>query len=443
MEKSISIAYRVQVLKKLLYCLELYEAEINNALYLDFKKSAFESYLSEIGMVVRELKLTIKNLSRWSKPKSVFPSLLNFPSRDFIYNQPYGNVLVIAPWNYPFLLALQPVIGAFSAGNSVVLKPSEITQNTSKLLQKIISEVFQKNEVEVIEGGIETAQELLKKKWDYIFFTGSVGVGKIVAKAAAQNLTPITLELGGKNPTVVHESANIKLAAKRIVWGKFLNAGQTCIAPDYVLIDEKVKDTFVDYAKQEILLAYGINAEESEDYPRIGNSYNFNRLLQLMHDQTILYGGRSNKETRYIEPTLLEQPSFESEIMKEEIFGPLLPVISYKNEEDIFTIIARYEKPLAAYIFTENKKISRKFIEKLKFGGGCINDVMVHFANSNLPFGGIGNSGIGSYHGKKSYDCFTHKKAIVKKATWLDIKIRYAPHKNKLHILKKMLHWLK
>jgi aldehyde dehydrogenase (NAD+) len=442
MEKLMSITYRIELLKKLLYCIERHENDINQALYLDFNKSPFESYLSETGIVVRELKLTIKNLSKWAKPKRVFPSLLNFPSSDFIYNQPYGKVLVISPWNYPFLLALQPVIGAFSAGNSVVLKPSEISQNTSQLIQKIIAEVFNKEEVAVILGGAAIAQELLIKKWDCIFFTGSVSVGKIVANAAAQNLTPIILELGGKNPTVVDESANLKLAAKRIVWGKFLNAGQTCIAPDYIIIDEKVKDTFVDYLKQEIVLAYGKKAEESKDYPRIGNNQHFDRLMQLLQGQTILYGGRSNRETRYIEPTIVDQPSFDSKIMNEEIFGPLLPIIAYKNEEAIATIISRYEKPLAAYIFTADKKKSRKFIENVKYGGGCINDVMVHFANSNLPFGGIGNSGFGSYHGKKSYDCFTHKKAIVKKATWLDIKIRYAPYENKLELIKKILNWL-
>lgn len=442
MDFKTDISYRKEKLKQLQNAVEKYEAGIIAALYADFRKSEFESVITETYFVISDLKHTINNIQKWAKPKSVFPSLLNFPSTDYILSEPYGKVLIIAPWNYPFQLALCPLIAAVAAGNQVVLKPSELTPNTSKIITKIVEEVFDKNHVEVVEGGVETSQQLLAQRWDYIFFTGSVGVGKIVAKAAAEKLTPVTLELGGKNPCIVDENCNLKLAAKRIVWGKFINAGQTCIAPDYVLVHQKIKDKFVAAVKEEITLAYGENPQNSPDFPRIINEKNWLRLNQFLENETVLFGGQTNKSELYIAPTLLDNPKLDSLIMKEEIFGPILPILSYQNESDLETIISKYEKPLALYVFSNNIKWAKKITQHYSFGGGCINDTVVHFSNNRLPFGGVGYSGIGAYHGKLSFDLFSHKKAIVKKGTWLDLPMRYAPYKDKLHILKKLLNWL-
>jgi aldehyde dehydrogenase (NAD+) len=436
------IQYRKQKLLELLVCIQNHETEIVNALYSDFKKSEFETFVTEIHFVLAELKLIIKNIHKWAKPKLVLPSFLNFPSTDYIYKEPFGKVLIISPWNYPFQLALCPMIAAIAAGNEVILKPSEIAKHTSKIIHKIISETFDKNHVAVIEGGIAETQQLLQERWDYIFFTGSVSVGKIIAKAAAENLTPVTLELGGKNPCIIDETANLKLTAKRIVWGKFLNAGQTCIAPDYLLVHQSVKSKFIDCLKEEIVLAYSENIEKSEDYPRIINQKNWARLIELIQNEEILFGGKSNSLDNFIEPTLIDEPRLDSKIMADEIFGPILPILSYENETDLEKIISKYEKPLAFYIFSENKSFIKKQITKFSFGGGCINDTLIHFTNHRLPFGGVGNSGIGSYHGKLSFDTFSHHKSIVKKATWLDIPMRYAPYKGKLKNLKQIVKWL-
>lgn len=436
------INYRKKSLLKLLNAIVIHEDEIIKALHDDFKKPAFESVLTETNYILSELKSTIKNIHSWSKPRLILPSILNFPSTDYIYKEPYGKVLIIAPWNYPFQLALSPLIAAVAAGNQVVLKPSELTPNTSRIIAKIISQTFDENHVKVTEGGIEVAQDLLSQRWDSIFFTGSVTVGKMVAKAAAENLTPVTLELGGKSPCIVDETANLKLAAKRIVWGKFINAGQTCIAPDYLVVSEKVKSKFVDLLKTEISQAYGENPELSEDFARIINSKNWTRLSAMLENQTIIAGGKITAEDCYIAPTLLDNPKLDSLVMNEEVFGPILPILSYKNETDLYQIISKYEKPLSLYIFTENKAFSKKVIQNYSFGGGCINDTVVHFSNNRLPFGGVGHSGIGAYHGKRSFDVFSHQKGIVKKANWLDIPIRYAPYKGKLKMFRKLLKWL-
>jgi aldehyde dehydrogenase (NAD+) len=435
------INYRKETLIKLLNAVIIHESKIIQALYDDFKKPAFEAVITETSYVISELKDTIKNIGKWSKTKRVFPSILNFPSTDFIYKEPYGKVLIIAPWNYPYQLALCPLISAVAAGNQVVLKPSELTPKTSKIIAEIISKVFDKNHVEVIEGGVEVSQQLLAKRWDYIFFTGSVAVGKIVAMAAAKNLTPVTLELGGKNPCIIDETANLKLAAKRIVWGKFINAGQTCIAPDYILIQKEMKPKFIAFLKDEIIKAYGENPIESPDFARIINTKNWNRLVNIIDPKKVIFGGQTNIEDCYIGPTLIEENSVESLIMKEEIFGPLLPILTYENEKEIDVIIAIYEKPLALYIFTENKSFYKKIISNHSFGGGCINDTLVHFSNKRLPFGGVGYSGIGAYHGKLSFDLFSHEKSIVKKANWLDLQMRYAPYKDKLTTIRKILKW--
>lgn len=442
MEYKTNIDFRKETLVKLLNAVIIHENEIIQALNDDFKKPAFEAVLTETNYVILELKNTIKNLKNWAKPKRVFPSILNFPSTDCIYKEPYGKVLIIAPWNYPFQLALCPLIAAVAAGNQVVVKPSELTPKTSEIIAEIIAKVFDKKHVEAIEGGIDVSQQLLSERWDYIFFTGSVAVGKIVAKAAAENLTPVTLELGGKSPCIIDETANLKLAAKRIAWGKFVNAGQTCIAPDYILIQKDMKSHFVAYLKQEITKAYSKNPRESPDFARIVNVKNWQRLVNIIEADKVIFGGQSDIKDCYIAPTLVNETSLDSPVMKDEIFGPILPILTYKNETEMDCILSRYEKPLALYIFTENHAFSKQIIEKYSFGGGCINDTMVHFSNKRLPFGGVGHSGIGAYHGKLSFDVFSHQKSIVKKANWLDLPMRYAPYKDKLQTIKKLLKWL-
>ena len=418
------------------------ENDICDALYADFKKSKYEAVISETGIVISELKLTIKKMKSWAKPKRVFPALLNFPSKDRIHSEPHGTTLIIAPWNYPYQLALAPVIGAVAAGNTVVLKPSELTPNTSKILEEIISEVFDSTHVKVVQGGVDISEKLLAERWDYIFFTGSVHVGKIVAKAAAPHLTPVTLELGGKNPCIVDLHSDFKLTAKRIVWGKFLNAGQTCIAPDYLIVHAQAKFDLTKALIEEIKAAYGENPEESEDYPRIINEKNFDRLAEMLATENILHGGITNKDSLYIAPTILDEPAFDSEAMQDEIFGPILPIQVYSTLEDISAIIAKYEKPLALYVFSNDKKFANRMIERHSFGGGAINDTVTHFLNHRMPFGGVGHSGIGSYHGKGSFDTFSHQKSITNKATWLDIPIRYAPYKGKMKFLKMVQRFL-
>ncbi len=435
------IHFRKQALLKLLHAVQLHEEAIIKALHDDFKKPAFETVATETAYILSELNHTIKHIQQWAKPQPVLPSLLNFPSVDYIYKEPYGKVLIIAPWNYPFQLVMSPLIAAVAAGNQVVVKPSELTPNTSRLIAKIIGDTFDTNHVTCVEGGIETAQHLLTQRWDYIFFTGSAAVGKIVAQAAAENLTPVTLELGGKNPCIIDENTNLKLAAKRIVWGKFLNAGQTCIAPDYILAHQNIKAELIRFLTDEITIAYGENPESSPDFARIVNTKNHQRLVSLLENETVIFGGKSNPENCYLSPTLLDEPSLDSPVMKAEIFGPILPVLSYEIESDLERVIMKYEKPLSLYVFSNNSRFAEKMIRRFSFGGGCVNDTVIHFANKRLPFGGVGQSGMGAYHGKRSFDTFSHFKPIVKKANWLDLPFRYAPYQGKLHLIKKVLKW--
>lgn len=442
MNHKTEINNRKESLKKLLHIIIEQEDAIIKALYDDFKKPAFEAVLTETNYVISDLKETIKNIDSWAKPKRVWGSLLNFPSSDYIYSEPYGNVLILSPWNYPFQLALCPLVAAVAAGNKVTLKPSELTPNTSAIISKIIRETFPVQEVVVITGDATIAAELLKKRWDYIFFTGSVGVGKIVAKAAAENLTPVTLELGGKSPCIIDETANLELSARRIVWGKIINAGQTCVAPDYILVHKKVKQPFTKFLIEEIEKALGKNPEESTDFARIINLKNWQRQLNLIENQNIIYGGQSNKESLYLAPTLLDQPSMDSLVMKEEIFGPVLPILSYETKEDIDKIITQFDKPLSLYLFSQNKSFTDEILKKYSFGGGCINDTVIHLVNHRLPFGGVGNSGMGAYHGKLSFDIFSHKKSVVKRGTWLDVPLRYAPYNDKLKTIRKVLKWI-
>ncbi len=437
-----SVEKRKALLKKLLVSIQKRESEIWNALQKDFGKPTFEGFLTETNYVISDLKYTISHLKSWSKPKRVLPSILNLPSSEFIYKEPYGRVLIISPWNYPFQLAISPLVAAIAAGNSVVVKPSELTFHTSQIITKIVEDVFDVKEAVVVHGGAEFTQTLLSQRWDYIFFTGSVAVGKIVAEAAAKNLTPVTLELGGKNPCIIGEGADLKIAAKRIVWGKFVNAGQTCIAPDYILIQAKEKYNFVELLKQEIILAYGENPQESKDLASIVNARHWKRLTELIDPTKVIFGGQTDELQNYISPTIIDEPELESQLMKDEIFGPLLPIISYHDENDLHKIIRRYEKSLALYVFSNDKKWAERMITTFSFGGGCVNDCMIQFVNKRLPFGGVGHSGIGAYHGKLGFDTFSHHKAIVKKPTWGDNPIRYAPYKNKLKWVKKIINWL-
>ena len=437
-----SVAFRKATLKKLKSELILREQDIIDALYKDFRKPTFEAVITETEIIIADLNYTIKSMTDWTKPKRIRASLLNFPSSDYIYSEPYGVTLVISPWNYPYQLALAPLIAAVAAGNTVVVKPSELTPNTSAIIVAIIKTVFKPEHATVIEGGVATATTLLQQKWDYIFFTGSVNVGKIVAKAAATYLTPVTLELGGKNPCIVDETANIKLSAKRIVWGKFLNAGQTCIAPDYILIHHSIKQAFYEALKSEITTAYSKTPERSEDYARIINFKHFDRLKKVLANANCIIGGHTNPETYYIAPTVIDEPKLNSEVMKTEIFGPILPVISYQNDSKLEAIIQNYEKPLSFYIFSTNSKKTKQLIKQFSFGGGAINDTVIQFTNKRLPFGGVGASGLGAYHGKYGFNTFSHKKSIVKKGNWLDLPLRYAPFKGKLRIVKNALKWL-
>ncbi|NBL63923.1 aldehyde dehydrogenase family protein [Flavobacterium sp. NST-5] len=437
-----NIQQRREKLKQFLELIIKKEEEIINALQKDFKKPAFETYVTEIFVVQSDLRHLIKNMVNWSKPKKVAGSWLNFPSSNYIYREPYGKVLVISPWNYPFQLAICPALWAFAAGNSVVLKPSELAPNTASLLSEMIREIFEVKELVAVLGDVEIAKNLLQKKWDYIFFTGSPKVGIEIARAAAKNLTPVTLELGGKNPCIVHKSAKIELAAKKIAWGKFLNAGQTCIAPDYLLVDDAIKNKFIEAIKKEIISFFGSDIAKSDDYARIINRKHYNRLKKLLESQNVIFGGDTIEDDHFVAPTLVENPSLESDIMQDEIFGPILPILTFSSSEDIEKIISKYDKPLSLYVFAEDKNFSEKIIKKYPFGGGCVNDVIIHFSNKNLPFGGVGKSGIGAYHGKDNFLVFCHQKSIVKKATWADLTPRYAPYGNRLKFLKKIMRWL-
>ncbi|MFV8838960.1 aldehyde dehydrogenase [Salinimicrobium soli] len=436
------IKIRIEKLNALKEVIEAREAEICDALCKDFQKPEFETVVTETSFIISELKYIIKNLEKWAKPEKVKSSWINFPSSDYIYSEPYGSVLVLAPWNYPFQLKVSPAIGAIAAGNTVVLKPSEYSPYTADIVEKIFAEVFEPEWVSVVQGEVEVSQRLLEEKWDYVFFTGSVPVGRKVSEAIAPNLTPATLELGGKSPCIVHRSAKIDLAAKRIVWGKFINAGQTCIAPDYLLVDAAIKTEFYSALKREITAAFGEDPQRSPDLARIVNRKNFDRLEHLLKGQNCIAGGETDAESLYIAPTVLDEPGLEAEVMQDEIFGPILPVLSYNSEEDIQKMINHFPKPLSLYVFSEEKKFSEMILQKYSFGGGAINDVLVHIANKNLPFGGVGNSGFGAYHGKYSFDTFSHKKSISKRGTWIDPPIRYAPYSGKLKLVKKLLKYL-
>lgn len=430
------IRFRKAALNRLRQEILKREKEITEAMYQDFRKSEFESAILEIGIVLTELNFAIRRIRRWTRPRKVLSALVNFPSSSFIYKEPFGTVLILAPWNYPFLLVFTPLIGAVAAGNTVVLKPSELTTHTSRIVAKLIAEVFDPGHVTVVEGDSTVAASLMNEKWDYVFLTGSSSTGKRVAEAAARTLTPCTLELGGKSPCLVDETADIPLAARRIVWGKFINTGQSCIAPDFVLIHEKVKETFVKECIRCIHRSYGENIRQSPDFPRIISNRNFKSLLSMLEGQKILFGGDTDEADLYISPTLVDHPPMDSPIMKEEIFGPLLPIIGYKDEKEMLEVLDRYKDPLAFYVFSRSRKKSKKLFHEFSFGGAVWNDTMVHFGETRLPFGGIGHSGMGKYHGKHTFNTFSSSKGVAHRATWLDIPFRYPPYTKKVGLMK-------
>lgn len=433
------ISFRIEQLKTLKNLLTENEDLLIEAVHQDFRKSAFETYGTEIGLVITDINYAIKNVVNWAKPKSVSSSLVNFPSKNFVITEPYGNALIIAPWNYPILLALQPLVGAIAAGNTAILKPSELTPNTSQTLATLFKTYFDERFIDVVLGGTEEAQQLIQLKFDYIFFTGSTRVGRIIMKTVAENLTPMTLELGGKSPCIVDKTANLEISAKRIAWGKFVNAGQTCVAPDYLMVDESIKDEFIIHLKEAIVSFYGEDPIFSPDYPRIINNAHFERLESYLKDGEVVIGGEVDRSELYIAPTILDRVSWSDAVMQEEIFGPILPILTYQSVDDCIDKINLHPRPLALYIFTNNEELEQQILSEVSFGGGAVNDTIAQLGNHHLSFGGVGASGFGSYHGKASFDSFSHQKSVMKKPFWPDVPIRYAPYDGKLGLIKKII----
>ena len=437
--KTKDINFIIKNLKKLKKIVKDNEEEILNSLKVDLGKSDFEGYTSEIGMVYDEINYMIKNLKKLSKPKKVRTSIVNFKSTGYIYKEPYGRVLIIAPWNYPINLSLVPLAGAIAAGNCVVLKPSEYSINTSMLLEKLISDNFNSNYIKVILGDAKVSSEILDYKFDMIFFTGGTSIGKIVMNKASKYLTPVVLELGGKSPCIVDETAKISLAAKRIIWGKGLNAGQTCVAPDYIYVHRSIKDNLIKELIKNIEIMYGNESENCNYMPKIINEKHYNRILNLIDKDKIVYGGSYNTKEEKISLTILDNVNFKDKVMEEEIFGPIIPIITFDSLDEIIKNVNERPRPLALYLFTTSKESENEILTNISFGGGCINDTIIHLANSNLPFGGVGDSGIGSYHGSKSFDVFSHSKSILKKSNLIDIPMRYPPYNKSLNLIRKIL----
>ncbi|MCC2338488.1 aldehyde dehydrogenase [Bacillus cereus group sp. MYBK71-2] len=434
-----SVEVRKNNLKKLYKGIQRFEQEIFQALKLDLNKSGHESFTTEVGYVLKEISFQLKHISSWSKPKRVRTALTHFGSKGKVVPEPYGVTLIIAPWNYPFQLAIAPLVGALAAGNTIVLKPSELTPNVSKVLTRMLEELFQEELVAVVEGGVEESTALLKEPFDYIFFTGSVGVGKVVMEAAAKQLTPLTLELGGKSPCIVHKDAKIDVTARRIVWGKFLNAGQTCVAPDYMYVHASVKEQLIEALRHEIAEQYGKEPLHNDNYVRIVSERHFERLCRFLQDGQVVIGGNYKKDTLHIEPTVVTNITWQDAVMEDEIFGPILPIIEYDNIEDVIDTIQQHPKPLALYVFSEDKGVQKNVTSNISYGGGCINDVVYHLATPYLPFGGVGSSGLGSYHGEESFRTFSHYKSILAQSTAFDMKIRYSSTKSALKFIRKLL----
>lgn len=433
--------FRKEMLTKLQKVIVTNEKAIIEALEKDLGKSAFEAYVTEVGFVLSSISQMIKNVDTWMKPETAKTPIHLQPAKSFVVREPYGSVLIIGPFNYPFQLVIEPLVGAMVGGNCAIVKPAETAINTAKIVNKIITETFPPEYIRVVEGEREETSALIHAPFDYIFFTGSVAVGKVVMKAASERLTPITLELGGKSPTIVDQTANLVNAAERIVWGKFLNTGQTCVAPDYLLVHHSVKTEFIALLVETIEKFYGENPSKSKDYGHIINERQFERLRGIIEKEwlQIIHGGDFDRSSLYIEPTIIDRVTWESPSMEDELFGPILPIIEYDNLADAIHSIRQLPKPLSAYMFTENEEAANYFIESLPFGGGCINDTVSHVGNTNLPFGGVGSSGMNSYHGKASFDVFTHAKAIMQRGTKIPMKLAFPPYKNKLKLVKPFI----
>ncbi|WP_270179689.1 aldehyde dehydrogenase [Alkalihalobacillus sp. CinArs1] len=432
-------SFRKQQLEKLRDAIKEYEEEVLHALKTDLHKSEWEAYTTEIGFLLEEIKFTIKHLKEWMKPESVKTPMTHIGSKSHIHSEPFGVTLIIAPWNYPFQLQLAPLVGAIAAGNCAVLKPSELTPTVSHVLAKLIRENFEEKYISIVEGGVQVSTELLKQPFDHIFFTGSVPVGKIVMEAAAKQLIPVTLELGGKSPAIVEKDANLTLAAKRIMWGKFTNAGQTCIAPDYLYVHRDVKSDLLKKMQDVLYEFYGDDPISDEKYAHIVSDKHFERLKSFLSDGDVIIGGQHKAEERVIAPTLLDNISWEDPIMQDEIFGPLLPILEFDDLQDVVTEVRKRPKPLALYFFSESDEKQDYITDNLSFGGGCMNDTLMHIVSPYLPFGGVGTSGTGSYHGKASFDAFSNTKSIVKQTTKFDFSFRYPSAKNGLKIIKKIM----
>ncbi len=435
---TIPVKFRIEQLKKLHATIKKYENEINDALKADLGKSHFEGFMCESGLVLSEISYMIRHTKRFAKKKTVYTPLTNFASHSFKQPVPYGNTLIMSPWNYPFLLTMDPLADSIAAGNTAIVKPSAYSPATSKIIEKIITECFAPEYVAVVTGGRAENTALLEQKFDFVFFTGSQAVGKEVLRKTAEHLTPAVLELGGKSPCIVDESANIKLAAKRIVFGKFLNCGQTCVAPDYILCQNSIKDKFIAEIIKQLEKQYGEHPLENQNYGKIINERHFERLCGLIDENKVIVGGETNRETNQIAPTVMDHVTEQDAVMGEEIFGPIMPILTFDSFDSMIEELKDKEKPLALYLFSSNKKHIKRVTTELSYGGGCINDVVVHLATSEMGFGGVGESGMGTYHGKDGFDAFSHYKSVMDKKTWIDLPMRYQPYKSKLYA--KLLH---
>ncbi|MBQ8510758.1 MAG: aldehyde dehydrogenase [Clostridia bacterium] len=426
---TLPVEFRIRMLKKLYSAVKSHENEISDALKADLGKSAYEGFMCEVGLVLSEISYMIRNTSQFAAEKTVHTPLAQFASHSYKKPSPYGNTLIMSPWNYPFLLTIDPLADAIAAGNTAIVKPSAYSPATSAIIEKIITECFPPHYVAVVTGGRKENAALLEKKFDFVFFTGSQSVGREVLRHTAEHLTPAVLELGGKSPCIVDSTAKLKLAAKRIVFGKYLNCGQTCVAPDYVLCEASVKDRLVEEIKKQVKLQYGENPLENPDYGKIINEKHFDRISGLIDPAKTVLGGRSNRGTLQIEPTVMDNVTWEDAVMQEEIFGPVMPILTFEKFDDIYDLLADHPKPLALYLFSEDRRHIHDVTERCSYGGGCINDTVIHLATSEMGFGGVGESGMGAYHGREGFDAFSHTKSIVDKKTWMDLPMRYQPYK--------------
>jgi len=433
------VQYRIKMLKRLKQAMKENEKELLESLYKDLGKSNYEAYITEVGFIYQEIDHMIKRLPKLSKIKKVKTPWMYLPAKSFIIHEPYGVVLIISPWNYPFQLTFAPLIGAIAAGNTAIIKPSRFSSHTSNVIKKIIEENFKEEYLSVVLGGREETEELIDSKVDYVFFTGSVQVGKAIATRASSHLIPYTLELGGKSPCIIDKSADIDLAAKRVVFGKLMNAGQTCVAPDYLLVHESVKELFITKLK-EYINRYYPDPINNESYPKIITSHHFERLLNLLKEEKLLFGGSYDKKSQKIEPTIIEINSLDRPVMQEEIFGPILPILTFNNVEEVISTIRSFSHPLALYLFTNDKFVEKTILNNITFGGGCVNDTLLHLATPYLPFGGVGDSGIGNYHGDYTFKTFSREKSVFKKGKALDLALRYPPYDDKkLNLIKKII----